>query len=59
MSALRTAGERRAQAERERSAAHKALAKAVKAAAARGKGPSEIAVEAGISRQTVHNILRA
>ena len=58
MSALHQAGQRRAEAERERSAAHRALAKAIRAAAARGMKPGAIAAEAGVSRQTVHSILR-
>ncbi len=55
---LREAGERRADAEVERSAAHQALADAVRAARDAGMKPSQIAAEAGVSRQTVHTILR-
>ena len=55
---LREAGERRAAADKERSAAATALAKAVRQAAKRGMGSTDIAREAGVSRMTVHNILR-
>lgn len=55
---LREAGERRAAAERERSAASLALAEAVREAAALGIPKARIAREAGVSRVTVYDILK-
>lgn len=58
MSDLRRAGKRRAKAEAERGEAHRALCVAVKQAHAEGMKPSQIAEQAQVSRQTIHNILR-
>jgi DNA-binding XRE family transcriptional regulator len=55
---LAKAGLRRSRAEQERHAATQGLAVAVRAAAKAGMTKTHIAYVAGISRQTVHEILR-
>ena len=55
---LEKAGLRRTKAEQERHAATRQLAVAVRAAAKAGMSKTHIAYVAGISRQTVHDILR-
>lgn len=55
---LRLAGRRRQAAERKRSEASTALSAAVRAADGAGIPKTTIAKEAGVSRQTVHEILR-
>lgn len=55
---LRLAGRRRASVERQRSKASSALSDAVRAAKEAGMTPTNIAKEAGVSRQTVHEMLK-
>lgn len=55
---LNDAGKRRADAEKERSAATLALTEAVRQAGKRGMTPTQIAKQAGVSRQTVHAMLK-
>ena len=55
---LSEAGKRRAAAEHERSVAASALMDAVRKAAKDGLTPTQIAEEAGVTRQWVHRILR-